>query len=259
MLNPGLSIAGTVPFGVNIPIPDTSGKEGTRKTNHSYHKGTIEEMVDILVDEKVPLFVSSVGVPPKWAVKKMKDAGMLLANICGSPYHVKKSLGLGIDIIIVTGTEAGGHSGEISTLVLLPECADLCKGKTIIVGGGGVSDGRGMTAMFALGAQGVWIGTKFLMSHEANTNVGLKKALLEAKSSDTLRSEIYTGRPARLLKTKHNLDWSQRETEMRALLKKGKIPVYHELEKGIIDKYLFISPLSRAMWKTGIGKNTTIG
>ena len=95
---------------------------------------------------------------------------------------------------------------------------DLCRGKAIVIGGGGVSDGRGMAAIMALGADGVWIGTRFLMSLEANTNWGYKKVLLEANSNDTHRSEIYTGRPCRLLKTKHNLEWAKRESEIRELL-----------------------------------------
>ena len=68
MLIAGSSIAGTVPFGVNLPLPDTSGKEGSRKTNKAYHLGTLEEVIAVMIEEKVPLFVSSIGVPPKWAI-----------------------------------------------------------------------------------------------------------------------------------------------------------------------------------------------
>ena len=100
----------------------------------------------------------------------MQKSGIYVANVVGAPQHVKKSLDLGVDIIIPTGGEAGGHAGDISTLVLLPQCVDLCQGKAIVIGGGGVSDGRGMAAMIALGASGAWMGTRFLMSMEANIN-----------------------------------------------------------------------------------------
>jgi len=122
----------------------------------------------------------------------------------GAPKHVISSLKVGADLIICQGGEAGGHTGDISTLVLTPQCADLCKGKAVFVSSGGIYDGRGMAACFALGAQGVWVGSRFAMTHEANCNHGWHKVNLAAKSGDTIRSEIYTGRPLRCLKNPHN-------------------------------------------------------
>ena len=101
-------------------------------------------------------------------------------------------------------------------MVLLPQCADLMKNsKVILVGGGGIYDGRGIAACFALGAQGVWIGTRFLSTLEANVNKGWHRVVLKARSSDTMASEFYTGRPCRVLKNTHNKEWALREEEMR--------------------------------------------
>ena len=100
------------------------------------------------------------------------------------------------------------------------------------------------------------MGSRFLMSHEANTNWGYKKALLQAKSTDTHKSEIYSGRPMRILKNKHNLDWANRESEIRDLLSKGIVPFYQDHEKGIILSEQ-MGPLAKRI--AGIGKNTKEG
>lgn len=152
----------------------------------------------------------------------------------GAPKHVISSLKVGTDIIIAQGGEAGGHTGDISAMVLTPQCADLCKGKAVLVGAGGIYDGRGIAASMALGASGVWVGTRFVMTHEANANVGWLKANLAANSGDTIRTEIYTGRPLRGLKNPHNMGWAKREAEARELYAKGKIPTQQDVEAGII-------------------------
>ena len=194
MLVPGDSIAGTVPFGLDLLLPQVGGN--ARKTNKDYTGGQLEALVDVMVEEKVPLFVCAVGIPPVWVVEKLHAAGILVMNMAGAPRHVTKALEVGVDIICATGGEGGAHSGDISTVVLLPQCADMCQGRAVLVGGGGIFDGRGIAACMALGAQGVWVGTRFLASLEANCNKGWHKAILEATSADTRRIEICKrGRP----------------------------------------------------------------
>lgn len=180
MLLPGDSIAGTLPFGLDLLLPQVGGN--ARKTNKDYTGGQLEALVDVMIEEKVPLFVCAVGIPPVWVVEKLHAAGILVMNMAGAPRHVTKALEVGVDIICATGGEGGAHSGDISTVVLLPQCADLCQGKAVLVGGGGIFDGRGIAACMALGAQGVWVGTRFLASLEANCNKGWHKAILQASS-----------------------------------------------------------------------------
>ena len=127
MLLPGNSIAGTVPFGVDLLLPKVGG--GARKTNKDYTGGQLNALVDMMIEEKVPLFVCAVGVPPQWVVDKMHANGMIVMNMAGHPKHVKKACAVGVDIICATGGEGGAHSGDISSMVLLPQCADMLKGK----------------------------------------------------------------------------------------------------------------------------------
>jgi NAD(P)H-dependent flavin oxidoreductase YrpB (nitropropane dioxygenase family) len=185
-----------------------------------------------MIDEKVPLFVCAVGIPPQWVVDKLHAQGTLVMNMAGHPKHVKKALSVGVDIICATGGEGGAHSGDISTLVLLPQCADLCKGKAILVGGGGVYDGRGIAACMSLGAAGVWVGTRFLASPEANSTKGNLDAILKATSADTRRIEIYSGRPLRVIKNAMNDYWENNVVERKALLAKGVVPVYKLVNDG---------------------------
>jgi NAD(P)H-dependent flavin oxidoreductase YrpB (nitropropane dioxygenase family) len=257
MLHKGNSIAGTVPFGVDLLLPKLGGN--ARKTNKDYTGGQLGALVDVMVEEKVPLFVCAVGVPPQWVSDKLHEHGIVIMNMAGAPKHVKKALSVGVDIICATGGEGGAHSGDISSMVLIPQCADICKAhNAILVGGGGIFDGRGIAACMALGAQGVWVGTRFLSSLEANCNVGWHKAILQATSNDTRRIEIYTGRPLRVIKNKYNNDWARREPEMRALLAKGTIPVYQDMADGKLDpKKFFGGPLSRHA--QGIGKRPEQG
>eukprot|EP00935_MAST-01C_sp_MAST-1C-sp1_P001829 g1829.t1 len=244
MLNPGNSIAGTVPFGLDLLLPQVGGN--ARKTNKDYTGGQLDALVDVMIEEKVPLFVCAVGIPPKWVVEKLHAAGILVMNMAGAPRHVVKALEVGVDIICATGGEGGAHSGDISTVVLVPQCADMCKGKAVLVGGGGLFDGRGIAACFALGAQGVWVGTRFLASLEANCNKGWHKAILEAQSKDTRRIEIFTGRPLRVIKNKLTEDWANREAEMRDLLAKGVVPINQMMKDGDVDhRTYFGGPLSR--------------
>lgn len=231
LLQKGDSIAGTFPFGVDLLLPKIGG--GARKTNHDYTGGQLDALVDMMIEEKVPLFVCAVGIPPKWVVDKMHANGMVVMNMAGHPKHVKKALSVGVDIICATGTEGGAHSGDISTLVLLPQCADMLKGSNaILVGGGGIFDGRGVAACLALGAQGVWVGTRYLASFEANSSEPYRQAILNASSDQTRRIEIYTGRPLRVIKNEMNDYWADNVKEMKDLLSKGVIPLRHMRKTG---------------------------
>ena len=237
MLEPGDAIGGTLPYGVDLLLPQVGGN--ARKTNKDYTGGQLEALVDVMIDEKVPLFVCAVGIPPVWVVEKLHANGTLVMNMAGLPRHVEKDLETGVDIICASGTEGGAHTGDVSTLVLVPQCADMCKGRAVLVGAGGIFDGRGVAACMALGAQGCWIGTRFLATWESNSTEGNKTAILEASSNDTRRIEIYSGRPLRVIKNKYNDEWAANEGKMRELLDKGIVPVQHEIAEGRLKKNFF--------------------
>eukprot|EP01047_Picozoa_sp_COSAG01_P041724 COSAG01_NODE_3597_length_5894_cov_1.898188_4_plen_144_part_00 len=118
-----------------------------------------------MVEEAVPLFVCAVGIPPMWVVEKLHAAGTIVMNMVGRTRHAVKALETGVDIICAQGTEAGGHTGEVSTMVLVPQIVDVCAGKALVVAAGGIYDGRQIAACLALGASGVWIGTAVSSNH----------------------------------------------------------------------------------------------
>merc|ERR1719428_850582 len=146
------------PFGVDLLIPQVGGS--ARKTNYDYTHGDLPELIDITIESGAKLFVSAVGVPPKFAVDKLHAAGIPIMNMIGSPNHVQKALDAGVDIICAQGGEGGGHTGEVATSILIPMVADLCKGKVSsltgkqvpVVAAGGIYDGRGLAMALALGA-----------------------------------------------------------------------------------------------------------
>lgn len=225
-------------FGVDLAIPQIGGN--ARKTNHDYTHGHLPELIDVICAEKASLFVCAIGVPPRWAVDKLHAAGIPVMNMIGHPKHVKKALDAGVDIICAQGSEAGGHTGDIATTVLIPQCVDECRGKVspltgeqvLVVAAGGIYDGRGLAAALAWGASGVWVGTRFIASPEAAAPERHKKGLLTAEATDTVRTLIYSGRPVRTLMTPYVKKWEEeRHDEIRQLCAAGKVPMEHEMKE----------------------------
>ena len=158
----------------------------------------------------------------------------------GHPKHVAKACAVGADIICAQGGEAGGHTGETPTSVLIPACADLVRkykspmtGQQVqLVAAGGVSDGRALAAMLMLGAQAVWIGTRFVTAKEAGATEENKKMIVEAGFDDTIKSTIWTGRPLRNLKTRYVEEWETvRRSELEGLLKQGILALDQDLDR----------------------------
>ncbi|KAJ3192786.1 hypothetical protein HK101_005960 [Irineochytrium annulatum] len=226
------------PFGVDLLLPQVG--EGARKTNYDYTKGQLPELIDVIIKEKAKLFVSAVGVPPRWAVDKLHAAGIPVMNMIGAPKHVGKALAAGVDIICAQGGEGGGHTGDVPTSVLIPKVVDLCKGHkspltgqpVYVVAAGGIFDGRGLAMALCFGAQAVWVGTRFICAKEAGAPRAHQQGVIGAGYSDTLRTIIYTGRPMRVLKTPYIMDWeSNRQSEIKELTSKGVIPFSVDQEK----------------------------
>ncbi|KAK6906969.1 hypothetical protein I203_100958 [Kwoniella mangroviensis CBS 8507] len=226
-----------LPFGVDLLIPSTAPT--ARKTNYDYTKGKLDELIDVIIEEKAKLFVCAVGVPPKDVVERLHKAGILVMNMVGAPKHVPKALDVGVDLICAQGGEGGGHTGTTATSILIPACVDLCKGRTSpltgqpvhVIAAGGIYDGRGLAASLMLGAQGVWVGTRFVASTEAAAPKKHKDLILSADHGDAGTTLIYTGRPLRVRQTDYVKSWNERQDEIIALTKQGKIPHDLEMEK----------------------------
>jgi NAD(P)H-dependent flavin oxidoreductase YrpB (nitropropane dioxygenase family) len=158
----------------------------------------------------------------------------------GHPKHVHKACQAGADIIIAQGGEAGGHTGDIATSVLIPACADVCKqykspltGRAVtLVAAGGINDGRSVAAALMMGASGVWVGTRFIPSVESKAPRAFKEAVIEASYDSWVKSTIWSGRPLRALSNPYLLDWEQnRQAEIKELTSKGIVPLPYELDR----------------------------
>eukprot|EP00434_Breviolum_minutum_P029955 symbB.v1.2.026488.t1/scaffold2651.1/size74022/1 len=145
----------------------------------------------------------------------------------------------GVDIICAQGGEGGGHTGDVATSILIPMVVDICKGykspltgkQVPVIAAGGISDGRHLAMSLALGADAVWVGTRFVASLEGGAPKGHKDDVVKASVHDTHRTEIYTGRPMRIIKNKYSVNWElERGVEMRDLLKQGTIPYTIDVE-----------------------------
>jgi len=226
------------PFGVDLLIPAVGGS--ARKTNYDYTKGQLPELIDVIIEEKTSLFVCAIGVPSKAVVDKLHKAGIPIMNMVGHPNHIPKALAAGVDLICAQAGEGGGHTGDTPASILIPACVDACKGHKspltgqpiFVVGAGAVYDGRGLAANLMWGAQGVWVGTRFVASTEAAAPKTHKDAILSAGYEDAIRTLIYTGRPLRVRRTPYVDDWeNNRQAEIKELTSKGIIPHDYELQK----------------------------
>merc|ERR1712070_733992 len=208
------------PFGVDLLLPQVGGN--ARKTNKDYTGGNLGELIDIIIEEKAALFICAVGVPPKFAVDKLHAAGIPIMNMIGAVKHAQKALEAGVDIICAQGGEGGGHTGDTPTSILLPKVVEAVQGKTssltggpiLVVGAGGIFDGRGLASALSVGCAGVWVGTRFICSDEAGAGPLHKKRVMEAGYDETIRTIIYTGRPCRVLKTPYALDFEENRQDI---------------------------------------------
>ena len=194
------------------PLPeDEERSEGVLGWLHSVARSHVE----VALKHPIKLIANALGSPPRDVIDQAHEAGVPVAALAGSAKHAQRHVDNGVDIVVAQGHEAGGHTGEIASMVLWPEIVDALGGKAPVLAAGGIGTGRQVAAALALGASGVWMGSAFLTSAEydlghrtASPGVStIQEALLRATSADTVRRRIYTGKPARLLKTRWTDAW----------------------------------------------------
>jgi NAD(P)H-dependent flavin oxidoreductase YrpB (nitropropane dioxygenase family) len=152
---------------------------------------------------KVKLIANALGTPPPDVIEEIHKTGRLIAALCGAAKHARAHKEAGVDIIIAQGSEGGGHTGDVGSMVLWPEIIDAVA-PTPVLAAGGVGTGRQIAAALAMGAQGVWTGSIWLTVQEADAPPPQTEALLKASSRDTVRSRSFTGKPCRMLRN----DWT---------------------------------------------------
>jgi NAD(P)H-dependent flavin oxidoreductase YrpB (nitropropane dioxygenase family) len=162
--------------------------------------------VDVALKHPIRLLVNALGPPPPDVVERAHAHGVPVAALVGSPDHAIKQREAGVDIIVASGTEAGGHTGEISTMVLVPQVVDAVAPAPVLAAGG-IGNGRQIAAALALGAQGVWTGSVWLTTKESDLQPAVVEKVLRASSRDTVRSRAMTGKPARQLRTPWTDAW----------------------------------------------------
>src|SRR3954463_5468506 len=145
------------------------------------------------------LFVAGLGVP-RDVIKILHDGNVLVASMCGKVRHAIAAVEAGCDFVIAQGTEAGGHTGTVATMPLVPQIVDAVGERVPVVAAGGIFDGRGLAAAIALGADGVWLGTRFIATPEARTVTGYKDALLRTAEDGTVIRKGYSGKPMRTVR-----------------------------------------------------------
>ena len=167
--------------------------------------------VEVALAHPARLIANALGPPPPDVIARAHEAGMLVAALAGKAAHARGHVASGVDIIVAQGYEAGGHTGEIASMVLVPEVVDAVGRQVPVLAAGGIGCGRQIAAALALGAVGAWMGSAWLTTEEYALNgfAGLRDALLAATSSDTVRSRIYSGKPARLLKNRWTETWTE--------------------------------------------------
>jgi NAD(P)H-dependent flavin oxidoreductase YrpB (nitropropane dioxygenase family) len=190
-------------YGVG-PLPEGSEKE-SGFSMHVSPEG-YGPLLDVAFDHKISLLASALGPAPAEVIDRAHDRGVLMAALAGSLHHAERHVATGVDLIVAQGTEAGGHTGQVSTMVLVPEVVDVASPVPVLAAGG-IARGRQVAAAMALGAAGVWTGSVWLTTEEAETLPAVKQKFLSATSSDTIRSRSITGKPARMLKSAWTEAW----------------------------------------------------
>ncbi|MXZ14751.1 MAG: nitronate monooxygenase [Acidimicrobiales bacterium] len=163
-------------------------------------------LMDVAFSYPIRLAVNALGPPPPDMIQRAHDNDVLVGALAGKKVHAERHVAAGVDIVIAQGHEAGGHTGDIATMVLVPEVVDAIAPVPVLAAGG-IGNGRQVAAALALGAQGVWCGSVWLTTQEAETHPVVKDKFLAAGSSDTLRSRSRTGKPARQLRSAWTDEW----------------------------------------------------
>ncbi|MBM7276831.1 nitronate monooxygenase [Gordonia rubripertincta] len=204
----------------DLGVPPLPGEERVNAGVLGWLHSVARSHVDVAMEHRrkygqIKLIANALGSPPSDVIQTAHDNGVLVAALAGAKDHALHHVEAGVDIVIAQGYEGGGHTGEVTSMILWPELVDAVGDTAPVLAAGGVGSGRQIAAAIALGAQGVWMGTYWLTAAEYKLGVPegsdkpstVQQALLKATSRDTVRRRIYSGKPARLLKTAWTDAW----------------------------------------------------
>jgi len=197
---------------LKLGVPPLSGDAATDAGVLGWLHSVARSHVDVALGHPIALIANALGSPPVDVIERAHEHGVPVAALAGTAAHALRHVENGVDIVVAQGYEAGGHTGEIASMVLVPEVVDAVGDRVPVLAAGGIGSGRQVLAAHALGASGVWMGSYWLTTAEYQLTTGdnpIQTALVRAGSSDTVRSRIYTGKPARLLKNRWTQAWAE--------------------------------------------------
>lgn len=194
---------------------DTAGlwdREIPADTGDAMRERGASKQLAVALEHPIRMIVNALGVPPRFMMDAAREKGIAVGALTGSREHAVKHVEAGVDVLVVSGTEAGGHCGEISTLVVVPEVLDTIDemaADTLVLAAGGIVTGRQMAACMAMGAAGAWTGSVWLTTAEAETAPAVKEKMLSATSRQTVRSKSRTGKYTRQLRSPWTDAWQE--------------------------------------------------
>ena len=189
--------------------------------------GDLVGQVEQIIEGGASVFVAGLGVPSE-VVELCHSHDVLVVNMCGKVDHARRALDAGCDIVVAQGTEAGGHTGLVATMPLVPQIVDTVGAEIPVVAAGGIFDGRGLAAALALGADGVWIGTRFIATPEARSVAGYKDALIQTGEDGTTISRAFSGKTMRVVRNSYTAYFDENPDQLA--------PFPNQLSRSIEDK-----------------------
>lgn len=177
--------------------------------------GDMTPQVEKIIEGGATVFVGALGVPRE-VIDLCHDHNVLVVNMCGKVRHAVAAVEAGCDIVVAQGTEAGGHTGQIATFPLVPQIVDAVGDRVPVVAAGGIFDGRHLAAALALGADGIWVGTRFIATPEARSVAFYKEKLVDAHEDDTVISRAFTGKTLRALRNSYTQYFEEHPAELAA-------------------------------------------
>ena len=216
------------PFAVDILFATVASKvdEAVRYTDK------VMAMVDVVFEERVPVLISGLG-SPRDAVPKAKELGITVMSVVGAVRHAEKAVADGVDAVIASGSDGGGHVGSIGTAALIPAVVDAVD--VPVLAGGGLADGRGLLAALSFGAQGVWMGTRFIATHEARAHENYKQKITETDTAGTIVTRAHSGKTCRLIRNGFTDSWEGREAEIEPYPLQGMHVGHPASQRGRIE------------------------
>jgi enoyl-[acyl-carrier protein] reductase II len=176
--------------------------------------GGMSEQVQMIIEGGATAFVAGLGVPTE-VVDQCHRNNVLVVSMCGKVEHAVRAVAAGCDLVVAQGTEAGGHTGTVASLPLIPQIVDAVGAQVPVVAAGGIFDGRGLAAALALGADGIWVGTRFIATPEARGVLGYKEKLLAAREDETTVSRAYSGKTMRVVRNTYTDHYDAHPDELK--------------------------------------------